>query len=68
MALYDDHGIPCNEIRKLPLSPKQGSNILVSYKGYLKEITFRKERNKSLGHTEQFKIPLWQDLEVYDKK
>lgn len=40
---------------------------LCSKRGYLREIAYRKERNKSLGLFALFKLPKWEDLRVYDK-
>jgi len=64
MALYDDHDIPCTELRVLPTGGS--SNALLSHKGYLKELAYRKERNKELGDAFKFDLPLWDDLKVYD--
>lgn len=64
--LYDDFDIQCKETRVLPTGGE--GNIVCSKQGYLKEIAFRRERNKELSKDCQFKIPKWEDLRVYDKE
>ena len=63
--LYDDFGYETKELRVLPCS--SDGNILCGYRGYLEEINYRMERNKSLGESYRYKLPLWEDLKVYDK-
>ncbi|TVM02979.1 MAG: hypothetical protein CV087_07475 [Candidatus Brocadia sp. WS118] len=58
----DDFGIETSEMRVLPIG---GSNILCSYQGYLREIKFRKERNKELAPENRFDLPTWKSLEIY---
>lgn len=65
--LIDDFGYKTKEIRVLPTGGS--SNALVGYRGYLREITYRKERNRSILHPvcKPFDLPEWEDLKVYDK-
>lgn len=65
MTLYDDFGYPCKELRVLPTGGQ--GNILCSFRGYLREIRFRQERNRELAPDCQFKLPAWEDLKIYAK-
>lgn len=64
--LSDDYGYLARELRVLPSGGD--SNTLCSRRGFEDEIAWRRERNKELGANFQFKIPDWDDLEVYDKE
>lgn len=63
--LIDDYGFQCKEIRVLPAGGD--SNILCSFRGYHREITWRLEQNREYKFI-KFKIPAWEDLEIYDKE
>lgn len=60
----DDYGFKSNDVRILPTGG--GSNIICSYRTYLKEIRFRKKRNKNLEPFCKFDIPSWESLEKYN--
>lgn len=64
--LTDDYGDSVKEIRVLPLPGD--ANILCGIRGYMKEIAFRRERNKKLAPDCRYPLPRWQDLRVYDKE
>lgn len=53
-----------SEIRVLPTGGS--SNALLCKACYQQEIYFRKFRNLELDKANQFKIPNWLDLKVYD--
>jgi hypothetical protein len=61
---------PCNqvdpEVRVLPVGsiPDHGNMILCSV-CFRREINWRRERNQELGKDCQFKLPAWEDCEVY---
>jgi hypothetical protein len=61
-VLYDDHDIPCSEMRTLPTGG--GGNAIVSRQGYEKEMMFRRERIRA---GVQFDLPEWASLPVYAK-
>ena len=62
--LFDDYGDTCKETRVLPYP---NGNIICGRKGYFREISWRKDRNKELAKEAQYSLPLWEDLRVYDK-
>ena len=55
------------EVRVLPLGndPNHGNLILCRW-CFNREIVFRKERNRELAKDCHFKVPDWQDLEIYN--
>lgn len=53
------------ETRRLPIGGD--SAVIVCYQHYLKEISFRQERNKELDKSCQFDLPKWEDLEKQNK-
>ena len=52
------------EVRMLPAGGD--SNMILCRACFLHEIQFRKERNWLLEDYAQFKLPLWEDLKIYD--
>ncbi len=64
-TMDDDHGLPCSEIRVLPVGG--GGNALVGLKSYRKEMKFRRDRNRELGYAERFEMPSWDSLKIYWK-
>lgn len=56
----DAHG----EVRKLPSGGD--ANMILCHDCFDYEIVWRRYRNKELGKDAQFKLPRWDDLEVYD--
>ncbi len=62
---------PCTdgEVRVLPTgsSPHHGNMILCAW-CFMREMQWRRERNRDLGKDCQFKLPAWQSLAVYGKE
>lgn len=52
-----------SEVRVLPTGGD--GNMIVCRACFNYEINYRKDRNKKLGKDNQFKIPNWEDLQVY---
>lgn len=52
------------EVRVLPYGGD--GNLILCYNCYLREMRFRKERNRDLSKDCQFKLPQWDDLKVYE--
>lgn len=52
------------EVRVLPIGGD--SNAILCANCYYYEMGFRRERNKALGTANQFKLPKWDDLEIYE--
>lgn len=64
--MLDDYGNSEVLIKVLPVSKEAGgSNILCGHAGYIREMAWRKERNKDLSPECRFDLPNWDDLEVY---
>jgi hypothetical protein len=51
------------EVRLLPTG--EGSNAILCHACYRHEISYRRERNRSLGEFAKFSLPPWESLEVY---
>jgi hypothetical protein len=56
-------GSKTGEVRLLPTGGS--SNLILCRRCFDYEIAFRKDRNKELGKFAQFKLPAWEELEVY---
>ena len=54
------------EIRVLPTGGS--SNAILCQACFAYEIQYRRERNQSLETRNRFKIPQWNNLEIYDAK
>lgn len=48
------------------MSTGGGGNLLLCRACWLREITWRKERNRSLGDFAQFDLPNWNDAKSYE--
>ena len=59
----DKCGSEKGEVRLLPTGGN--SNLILCRRCFDNEIAFRKDRNKELGQFAKFKLPAWEDLEVY---
>jgi hypothetical protein len=66
-----DGGGPClpGEVRKLPLgsNPHHGNTILCPA-CFSREKDWRKARNRELSPDVHYKLPLWEELEVYSSE
>lgn len=51
------------EVRILPTSP--GSNVILCRADFVREISWRKERNRDLSDDAKFDLPSWESLEIY---
>jgi len=54
---------PKGEVRLLPIGGD--GNLILCFSCYNYEINYRKDRNKSLSKENQYKLPAWEDLQVY---
>lgn len=54
------------EVRVLPTGGE--GNAILCRECYRHEMVYRAERNKELGKENQFEIPTWNDLKVYDNE
>lgn len=52
-----------HELRRLPIGGDGA--VITCHTGYLKEMAFRRERNRKLELSCQFDLPSWESLEVY---
>lgn len=55
---------PRGEVRILPTGGD--SNAILCKSCFQREMTFRWDRNRTLGNDFKFKLPAWLDLEVYE--
>ncbi len=53
------------EVRVLPTGGD--SNAILCFTCFLRELQFRKQRNKELSKESQFKLPSWESLKKYDE-
>ncbi len=51
------------EVRVLPTGGD--SNAILCFTCFLRELQFRKQRNKELSKESQFKLPSWESLKKY---
>lgn len=58
--IIDDYGLEVTEARILPIH--DGSNIIIGYLAYTKEMQYRRERLRQGLH---FDLPLWHQLKLY---
>jgi hypothetical protein len=63
--MEDDAGEVINPSTELRVLPFANGNLILSFKGYLKEMRGRAERNLSLSKEAQFDLPNFDDLEIY---
>lgn len=61
-VMQDDFGDIVTEARVLPSG---GSNIICGKRGYNREMSFRRERNKTLHDGAKFDLPAWESLKIY---
>ena len=52
------------EVRCLPMGA--GANLILCQPCFLREIRFRKRRNRELSIDDHFDLPLWTDLSVQE--
>lgn len=59
----DDNCSDDKEVRVLPFG---GGNAILCQNHYILQIEAWKERNKSLSQRDQYDLPEWEELKVYD--
>jgi hypothetical protein len=64
-TITDDHSDEVTEARVLPLPGD--ANIICGRRGYEREISFRRERNRELAESCRYPLPSWESLRVYFK-
>jgi hypothetical protein len=62
MKFTDDHGIKCNEMRKLRYC--SDGYIHVSKQSFEKEMRYRRDRIKE---GVEYEFPKWEELEIYEE-
>lgn len=72
MTNYNCEGHPrnnCSQNPEVRVLPSGGdSNSILCYACFFHEIRYRVGRNKELSKECQFKLPKWEDLEVYSNQ